>query len=1777
MTQLLRYDKNISGMPQVNRRSDKYQKGTEAMLSGVVARSVHERAQLPSITSEESFQRFFYRAMAETRREDLARNYSRLSATERSIFVTALANRGVLDKQKTKPGFRKPRMHVEELKRDRMLSDMTSLLRMKSSAMQAEAATVAPEVYGLAARALLTSQISDKDDKSLSKRDSLYDLKLVNRAFKFLQEANSRANERDLEMYKDSRQTVQAVQDAQAANVQGPQTEQEAKAYQAAQDNMQELEKIQGGYVDEGIVNFHKNATQGEKLRAAAVDSLEGFSEFYRSLRKEGSKNIAAFDAYNETEKKLFVWALSHPSEVVKSVGPLRHNARHDDAKRQQAKQDYAQAGQRTVDASDYRRAALMLLSQEGRYYKAKLSYNQPIVRDAMHFVRAAQMVRVDVLRAKHEAAAKQDKNLSGDARWSGTNAFDVETARLRIDADNVKSMEDFEKFLEKTILMSGEKYHPLLEQFQALDGRSKVLFVQGLSKRSATEGRSDRSRIAPIQAIGNKVNKYGVKDKAARDQMVQAYIEDKRAHEDAEETESFKTEVVASQLDADGKVITPGDAWRAAVNLVSKDTTSLLGGVSEYIDMGMVQRGLNLVRYAEKHLRKYEAEDRVTSATASVANVGGAAANASGANAGGSSNAGSAAGANAAPAPTVEKGYRSQAEELRQRYAEGSAAHKAKIAAHTDKDKYRAVSTASRQNVHDAGGVQDMVSFRAFFAGLMEQDENTTKLAAFDEMTQEEQFLFVRALAHRDVLDRARDDAMLTRYLRLWDLHGYRGREARDEMKKEFADAGLRQGGTVAEPAADEYKAAAYSIISRETRRANWFSKVTHQKAGDDRLLDRALKFISVIREKREKANDEQRNQFMQDQGAEGGQDQLTRRATEEMKLLADNAKDIKSFGQFMAKVADEKRMRKYAALSERDKNLFVLALAKRQSLDQKKKQAEDTGARTRLISHAIAETDQAIAQENDFRLAAYNILGSKGRALGTRRFLWIKSGAANTTLLDEAFRLISETDAKRDEVTKPADRAVIMRQFGVTKLTHQANQTLRKQADEITDMESFEAFFKQEMSEKGKEKFYYTFRVYNDDLKMIFVNAVAKYTKDMTKKPDGEQHIEMKKPVTAETYRAAAYRLLEHVKGNSDALYYAMNMVNAEVQYRFEAQKGASDGHKTMEEFLQKKGWMQGAVIERRTEFDVPLLMRSDAQHTKASWASRKAVETLDAAGRSVSGGRRNMSNSVDTRLESMDHTGVKYGAARFFTRTINPFYQQGPAVDRVAEDEKAKAIENSREGFLKHVLEYAKKESRGSIYNALCAIRGKDFDLLVAALNDRTILDASFETEEETPSSQNEEGRSELLKKYILGTVTLGEDAYRKAAQALNTSRITGKSSVSSELDTHEVRRTVVDWKLLEDALAFVQFIARDEKRMHEQRVRDNRGDASEPEVGGLRKGDGKEGMSLSPVMELFSAGNSARGVYSQSSKIHEGEDMVEDSALQEVRDLVSNTQQVPQVLKNGLDDLDGIDKLKEVIDQIQDSEVVSALTGSVTTIKSLVSNSISLVQNSVDLGMESARMHQLRSQSADYAKQMTLEEKLTIVQESISEAFKMAKELQGKDVAGKVYDILENICALVTTGLSLAGIPKPITKLINSVAGLVIKGARWITDKIIAITNGSRVDKLLDVKNRTHQYNQRVKAFNARPGVPKALKRDLMTEGQMKKQLIRQSGLHSEKGVLDYICRRTSLSLLYAYGDASPRSTNRMAAKQLFVGLKVPFTPGGQPPALGELMAKLKGAH
>lgn len=218
-----------------------------------------------------------------------------------------------------------------------------------------------------------------------------------------------------------------------------------------------------------------------------------------------------------------------------------------------------------------------------------------------------------------------------------------------------------------------------------------------------------------------------------------------------------------------------------------------------------------------------------------------------------------------------------------------------------------------------------------------------------------------------------------------------------------------------------------------------------------------------------------------------------------------------------------------------------------------------------------------------------------------------------------------------------------------------------------------------------------------------------------------------------------------------------------------------------------------------------------------------------------------------------------------------------------------------------------------------------------------------------------------------------------------------------------------------------------------------------------------------------------------------------------------------------------------------------------------------------------------MHHLRSQSSDYEKSLTLEEKTDIVQESLSSSFKMAKEMQAKDVNGKVFSILESLCSLATSGMSLAGIPAPITTLITKATGLLFTGAKWLVEKIIATVSGSRVDELLQVEKQTHLYNQRVKAYNAQAGVQGLKRRDLLTEGQMKKMLLRQSGLKDEKGALEYICRKNATCMVYAYGSKNRQDPDRLAAAQLFAGLKLPFQPGGKAPAVRDIIIKLRGAH
>ena len=423
---------------------------------------------------------------------------------------------------------------------------------------------------------------------------------------------------------------------------------------------------------------------------------------------------------------------------------------------------------------------------------------------------------------------------------------------------------------------------------------------------------------------------------------------------------------------------------------------------------------------------------------------------------------------------------------------------------------------------------------------------------------------------------------------------------------------------------------------------------------------------------------------------------------------------------------------------------------------------------------------------------------------------------------------------------------------------------------------------------------------------------------------------------------------------------------------------------------------------------------------------------------------------------------------------------------------------------------------------------------------------------------------------MEQYASGnSATATPEDYQKATVALTTTRALAGPDNRSGFEAHEDREGAVDWDLLGEALLFVQFVAQDEKRMREHSQAEGR----EHEVGAFGAGNG-EGLDVVETgKSLYSAGSNAYGLYSPSKAIHQARNGGE--AL-EKDDLLDHIKQTPDAADALLKEFKNED-LMTFIKTITDTEAFSILKESGLAVKSVLSDTKALIQNSIGLARESAAMNRLRTQSDAYEKSLTLEEKTNIVQEALASSFRMAKEVQAKDVNGKVFDILENICSLATSGMSLAGIPAPITTLINKATGLLFTGAKWLVEKIIATVSGSRVDELLQVEKQTHLYNQRVKAYNEQPGVQGQKRRDLLTEGQMKRMLLRQSGLRDEKGALEYICRKNATCMVYAYGSKNRQDPDRLAAAQLFAGLKLPFQPGGKAPAVRDIIIKLRGAH
>ena len=1696
-----------------------------AVPSAWRGRAASPMARANKVHDEESFTQFFQQAMQDARRDDIARAYMAYSKTERSFFVTLLANRQVLDKQKAKPGKGQERQHVNESMRTDIMKDATKSLRMNRGGEPngEEMRGAADDVYKQAARAMLSGQISDADGK-ISKRDTLYDLKLLSRAVRFLRQANRQAGIEDIE----------EAEKTDGSGYVNP--------------------KLQGGYQGQHIVHFHKDATQGQKIAATQVKDMDGFAAFYKGLRSGSSKNIAEFEKLSAEEKRMFVWALANPSAAVKSIAPARRSDRHDDTLRQAAKQDLAKTGDVSLTDDSYRRAALMLLSEDGRYSKAYTLYNQPIVRDAMHFVRAAQMVRVDKLRKQHEEAAGQTEGLSGATKWSATNSIDVERGKMRIEAEKVKDIESFEVFLKSGLEKSGAP--ELYAQYEALgrdDGQTrsqeKILFIQGLAHRGTIEGASDRSRIGLVQRIGNKTRKYSVNDEALRAQMVMRYIGGKQAQESGRAGSAMQQSSLADRTDSAGKV-EKGDAWRAAVNLVSKDTQQLLGNKGYFIDVGMVQRAFTLVRFADKQLR--DVEERT--------------------------------------------GLSEQAAALRADPTGGHGDASPAAAKAISKEEYKAISMASRDDLKTAGSVDGKGAFEGFFQALMEKDENTGLFERYSQLNEEQQSLFVWGLSHRDAITRTRDENVFGIFTADALSHRYHDREARDRIKRVYAEIGKyrvegRVGAAVDELVGlgeSEYRAAAQAMLSGESRRWRRGAKITHGKIGDERLIERAFHLIEVADKKRNSAEKEARNAFMAAQGAPG---EITRRGSHEVQRAADKAQDLRSFAEFLTHILDKEGLAKYQALREEEKGLFIKALAHRGALDKQDGKRVDEAKRSTLIRRA---QEARVAQKNagaepteaernamqgirpeahEYRLAAYNILSSEGRTLGKRRFLGIKFGAANEELLERAFKIVKESDAKLDEALKAPDREQVMGEYGVTKITHVAKQPLREQADTVKDLDSFRAFFAAQMEEKGKERFLYLYDSYSEGLKRYFIAAIAKYTESFAKLPGPQQDVQLAMAqIDGKVYRAAAYRLLEHMNGNSEALHFAMGKVSASIDSSLAARKKGSsyDSSKSDAELAEEMKLMQRIRMGPRSEFESAPLY-GDTEHEKGSAVRRKIGETLDNVDRGISESYRGHVDSTRTALHNLNGKGKGDAVRRFFLKADPLFWFRGDEVDHEAAGNEVRRLVQDRKTFEQFIGIMGSQEGYLSYYNAVRALDEDQFNLLIAALNNRKMLDRDA-SDEEGLQYQDDEARSKLIEDYIGGSVQTGENAVKEAGVALTTSRALKGPDNRSGFVASEARGGVVDWDLLSEGLLFVQFVAKDEKRMRERSQKD----AREHEVGGFGAGSG-EGFDVmetgSQLVSVGKAGSKGYGMIAPSKKIHEartgGTPLSPNDVSEQIPKLPGAVGDVLSQFNNK--------SLMDFVSSVTESQAFEILKEGGQAVYKLVSATKKLIQSSVGLGMESAAMHHLRSQSSDYEKRLTLEEKTDIVQESLSSSFKMAKEMQAKDVNGKVFGILESLCSLATSGMSLAGIPAPITTLITKATGLLFTGAKWLVEKIIATVSGSRVDELLQVEKQTHLYNQRVKAYNAQAGVQGQKRRDLLTEGQMKRMLLRQSGLRDEKGALEYICRKNATCMVYAYNSKDRQNPDRLAAAQLFAGLKLPFQPGGKAPAVRDIIIKLRGAH
>ena len=202
------------------------------------------------------------------------------------------------------------------------------------------------------------------------------------------------------------------------------------------------------------------------------------------------------------------------------------------------------------------------------------------------------------------------------------------------------------------------------------------------------------------------------------------------------------------------------------------------------------------------------------------------------------------------------------------------------------------------------------------------------------------------------------------------------------------------------------------------------------------------------------------------------------------------------------------------------------------------------------------------------------------------------------------------------------------------------------------------------------------------------------------------------------------------------------------------------------------------------------------------------------MDNVDRGISESYRAHVDSTRTALHNLNGKGKGDAVRRFFLKANPLYWFRGDEVDHEAAGNEVRRLVQDRKTFEQFIGLMGSQEGYLSYYNAVRALDEDQFNLLIAALNNRKMLDRDA-SDEEGLQYQDDEARSRLIEDYIGGSVQTGENAVKEAGVALTTSRALKGPDNRSGFVASEARGGVVDWDLLSEGLLFVQFVAKDEK--------------------------------------------------------------------------------------------------------------------------------------------------------------------------------------------------------------------------------------------------------------------------------------------------------------------------------------------------------------------------